>query len=95
MKTMWVYIVECSDGLYYTGVTNDVERRVQEHNEGLDTRSFTYRRRPIILKFANQFNDPIQAIEFEKQVKGWSRKKKQAIIEEKWELLPGFSKSKT
>lgn len=49
--------------------------------------------RPVELVFHYEFNDINQAIDFEKQVKGWSRKKKEAIINDKWDLLPGLSKN--
>ena len=94
MKTMYVYIVECSDGSYYTGVTNNADKRLIEHNEGIDKNSYTYSRRPVKMVFAERFIDPIQAIAFEKQLKGWSRKKKRAIIDGQWELLPALSKNK-
>lgn len=94
MKRYFVYIVECADGYYYTGITNNVERRLSEHNNGLDSSSYTYSRRPVILVFQYAFNNPKQAIAFEKQVKGWSRKKKEAIINNRWELLVELSKSK-
>ena len=91
MKLYYVYIVKCS---YYTGVTNDLESRINEHNDGLNPESYTYKRRPVELVFHYEFNDINQAIDFEKQVKGWSRKKKEAIINDKWDLLPGLSKNK-
>ncbi len=76
----FVYIVECSDGLYYTGVTNNVERRIFEHNEGIHSESFTYKRRPVKLKYVERFSDINQAIRWEKQLKGWGRKKKEACL---------------
>jgi len=91
---MYVYIVECSDKKYYTGVTNDIERRLLEHNEGIDKKSFTYTRRPVKLVYCEKFIDPNQAIEFEKQVKGWSRAKKQALIKRDWETLVNLSNLK-
>ena len=94
MKKYFVYIVKCSDGSYYTGITNNVERRISEHNDGIDIHSYTFRKRPVVLVFHQEFNDPNQAIAFEKQVKGWSRKKKEAIINNRWDLLPELSKSK-
>lgn len=90
----FVYILQCSDGTYYTGITNDLDRRIIEHEEGIDTNSYTSKRRPVELKFYYQFNDVRQAIAFEKQVKRWSRKKKEAIINNQWELLPELSKNK-
>ena len=91
---MFVYILRCSDDSYYTGVTNDIDRRFAEHCEAKDTKAYTYSRRPLQLVFCEQFNNPNEAIEFEKQIKGWSRKKKQAIINREWEKLPELSKSK-
>lgn len=90
--TYFVYIIECADGLYYTGVTNNLERRISEHNEGLDPKSFTYKRRPVVLKYAQLFNDVNQAISWEKQLKGWNRKKKEALFKEDWEAIIRLSK---
>ena len=88
----FVYILLCSDGSYYIGVTNDIERRIMEHNEGVDSSSFTYPRRPIELKFLEYYDDVIKAIEREKQLKGWSRKKKEALIEQNIPALKDLSK---
>jgi len=90
----FVYIVECSDGLYYTGVTNDLDRRIQEHNEGADLESFTYKRRPVLLKYWLRFSDINQAIAWEKQLKGWSRKKKEALFRDDWEEIKRLAKNK-
>jgi len=92
MKTMYVYIVECNDGIYYTGVTNNADKRLIEHNEGIDSSSYTYSRRPVRMVFCERFNDPEQAIAFEKRLKGWSRAKKKAIIDGAWEKLPELSR---
>lgn len=91
MKRYYVYILKCSDNSYYTGVTNDIERRLNEHNFGLNKESYTYNKRPLELVFSTEFNDVNQAISFEKQVKGWSRKKKEAIINDRWEDLKKLS----
>ncbi|MDY0987471.1 GIY-YIG nuclease family protein [Flavobacterium sp. CFBP9031] len=91
MKRYYVYILKCSDGSYYTGMTNDINRRLNEHNYGLNQESYTFHKRPLELVFCTDFNDVIQAIAFEKQVKGWSRKKKEAIIKDKWEDLKKLS----
>jgi len=94
MKIYYVYIVKCSDNSYYTGFTNDLERRINEHNDGLNPESYTYTRKPVELVFYYEFNDVTQAISFEKQIKGWSRKKKEAIINDNWDLLPMLSKNR-
>lgn len=94
MKNYYVYILKCSDGSYYTGVTNNLVRRFEIHMQGINKSCYTYDKRPVELVFHNMFSDINQAIAFEKQVKGWSRKKKEAIINDKWEELPTLSKSK-
>jgi putative endonuclease len=71
-----------------------LEKRINEHNDGLNPESYTYTRKPVELVFYYEFNDVNQAIGFEKQIKGWSRKKKEAIINDNWELLPELSKNK-
>ncbi len=91
MKTIYVYIVKCLDGSYYTGVTNDLERRLREHNEGNDKDAYTYQRRPIDLQFYEIFNSPEQAIKFEKKLKGWTKVKKEALISQNWEKLKELS----
>ena len=89
----FVYIVECSDKSYYTGVTNDLDRRLWEHNNDNNALAYTHKRRPVILRFFQRFQDINQAIEFEKQIKGWSRKKKEALFKEDWEALKTLAKS--
>jgi putative endonuclease len=89
----YVYIVECKDGSYYTGVTNDYERRLWEHNTGFDEKCYTYKRRPVELKYCVEIHDVMQAIAWEKQIKGWSRKKKQALFTEDWNRIQQLAKS--
>lgn len=87
MFNYFVYIVKCSNNSYYTGVTNNVERRVYEHNTSIDDSSYTFNKRPVELVFVQPFHDINQAIAFEKQIKGWTRKKKEALIENNWYKL--------
>ncbi len=70
MKTMYVYILQCSDGSYYTGVTNDLEKRFQEHVLGVFTNCYTYKRRPLEIAYYALFDGPTSAIAFEKKLKG-------------------------
>jgi putative endonuclease len=93
MNLLQVYILKCSDGSYYTGVSNDVEARVAQHNIGEDKKAYTYSRRPVILAWFSDEMDPLQAIELEKQIKGWRREKKKALIDGRWDLLPELSKT--
>jgi len=85
MSTCYVYILECSNGAYYTGITNNIDRRLSEHLEGKDKTCYTYRYRPVTLVFTERFEDPRKVIAFEKQVKGWRREKKKALISRDWE----------
>lgn len=80
----FVYILKCSDNSYYTGVTNDLTRRLYEHNTGYNPDSYTYNKRPLQLVFQTEFKDINQAIDFEKKVKGCSRAKKEALIKDDW-----------
>lgn len=89
---MYVYILQCRDRSYYTGVTNDLERRILEHNQGLNKDCYTFSRRPLELMFYEIFDSPASAIAFEKKIKGWSRAKKKALIEKNWEKLPQLAK---
>ena len=90
----YVYMLECADGSYYIGMTNDPERRLAEHEEGGDPTAYTYLRRPVCMVWYDAFQSPTAAIEVEKQIKGWNRKKKQALVDGRFDLLPELSKSK-
>ena len=82
-----VYILKCSDSSYYTGITNSIHRRLEEHQKGKDTECYTYGRRPLTLEFQQEFNNVLQAISFEKKIKGWSKAKKRALIEGNVDML--------
>ncbi len=87
MNTYYVYILKCSDNSYYTGITNNIDRRFTEHQDGENPKSYTFNKRPVVLVFLDLFNDVNEAINFEKQIKGWSRKKKEALIDRNYNLL--------
>lgn len=72
MKSYYVYIVKCKDKSYYTGITNDLQKRVWEHNEGLTEDSYTFNKRPVVLVFSEVFKNVHDAISAEKRFKGWS-----------------------
>ena len=91
MKTFNVYIVRCRDESYYTGITNDIERRLEEHSFGESPDSYTEVRRPVKLVFVETFNDFAIAEQWEKKIKGQSRRKKEALIESNWEKLKEYS----
>ena len=79
MKTMYVYMLLCSDKTYYVGVTNNLERRFEQHSQGTNPQSYTFARRPLALVFYELFNSPEKAIEFEKKIKKWSKAKKEVV----------------
>jgi len=92
MDGAWLYIVRCADGSYYTGITRrSVEERVGEHISGLID-GYTKSRRPVSLVYADHFSKIRDAIAAERQVKGWSRAKKEALIDRRYDLLPVLSR---
>ncbi|MFM7018404.1 GIY-YIG nuclease family protein [Flavobacterium sp.] len=93
MKSYFVYILKCCDASYYTGITNNLERRILEHKSGLNNECYTFSRRPIELMWFEIFNDVSNAIAIEKQIKGWSRRKKEALILQDWDKLVLYSKN--
>ncbi|WP_395044734.1 GIY-YIG nuclease family protein [Flavobacterium sp.] len=95
MKTYFVYILKCSDNSYYTGFTNDLERRFGEHVSGKNKACYTFNKRPLELMWFENFNEVLNAIAIEKQIKGWSRIKKEALITQDWDKLILYSKNYT
>lgn len=81
------YILECSDKSYYVGSTNDINRRMYEHQNGLSG-DYTSKRLPVKLLKTFEFNTVQEAFHFEHRIKKWSRKKKEALINEEFDLLP-------
>ncbi len=92
MKQSYVYILKCSDNSYYTGVTSNLESRIFKHNTGFYPESYTSSRRPLQLVFYCEFTDINVAIDTEKQIKKWSRAKKEALINGDFEALVNLSK---
>jgi putative endonuclease len=87
MRDYYVYMVLCADGSYYVGITNSVERRLWEHNAGISESSYTFTRRPVSLAHCSSFGNVDDAIRWEKQLKGWSRAKKRALVDDDWEKV--------
>ena len=86
-RYLFVYILKCSVNTYYTGFTYNPERRIEEHNSGDNKNSYTSQRLPIEMIFCEKFTDFNLAIIWEKKIKDWSRKKKEALIKENWDQL--------
>ena len=78
----YVYIVRCTDGSLYTGITSDVSRRLREHNSGRGSK-YTRARLPVTLAFVERARDRSGALKRESQIKGFSRKSKLRLCEGK------------
>lgn len=89
----YMYILRCIDGSYYTGSTNNLDRRLKEHNSG-EGSNYTKDRLPVNLVYYEEYDSISIAFNREKQIQGWSRKKKEALIKGEYDKLPDLSKSK-
>jgi len=88
----FIYILLCSDGGYYTGITRrSVEERVSEHAQGL-LPGYPFTRRPVKLVFSERYERIVEAIAAERRIKGWSRAKKEAYIRSDSSTLAALSK---
>ena len=88
----YVYILRCSDGSYYTGHTDNLESRLVAHQSGA-IKGYTFTRRPVTLVFTDQFPSRQEAFERERQIKGWSKAKKEALIGEDWGRLINLART--
>lgn len=91
----WVYILHCCDDSYYIGVTNNLELRFAQHEAGIHPESYTFNKRPLTLVYSVQFRNVLDAIAWEKQIKRWSRKKKEALIAKDPESLAKLAARQT
>ncbi|HVW54042.1 MAG TPA: GIY-YIG nuclease family protein [Rhizobiaceae bacterium] len=89
---MTVYMLRCANGSYYVGSTKQgIEARLWEHNN-LPIDGYTAKRRPVTLVFTESYDRITDAIARERQLKGWSRRKKEALIALAYENLPALSR---
>ncbi|CAN5372511.1 GIY-YIG nuclease family protein [soil metagenome] len=86
----YVYILCCADGSYYVGSTRDIDARMQQHGSGKGS-AYTAKRMPVELAYAEEFTNIGDAYEREKQIQGWSRRKREALIEGRFDDLPSLS----
>ena len=87
-----MYILECADSSYYVGSTTNLELRLAQHQAG-DGAAYTRRRRPVRVVYAAEFDRVDEAFAFEKQVQGWSRAKRRALIDGRLDDLPALSRA--
>jgi len=86
MKDFFVYIIRCANGSFYTGHTDDIDKRMAEH-QSQNYQCYTALRLPVDLVFCASFALRDEAIVAERKIKGWSHAKKQALIDKNFELL--------
>ncbi len=88
----YIYILKCSDGSYYTGHTDNIELRAAQHNRG-EIPGYTASRMPLTLAYVEDCASREDAFKAERQIKGWSRRKKEAFMDKDWERLKELSKT--
>ena len=91
-KKGYMYILECSNGKYYTGSTVDLARRIEQHQNG-EGANFTRKHLQVKLLYFEEYERIDLAFKREKQVQGWGRKKKEALINFEYEKLPELANS--
>lgn len=93
VKRYYTYMLRYNDGSYYVGVTSNLTTRIAQHESGHDPSSYTYMRRPVRLVWSQECGNVDDAIRCEKQIQGWSRAKKQALIDGDFAEIQRLSKS--
>ncbi|QDC37142.1 GIY-YIG nuclease family protein [Sphingobium fuliginis] len=88
----WTYLLHCADRSFYTGHTDNLQTRIAQHEAGVIP-GHTQNRRPIKLVWSQEFGTRMEALEAERQIKGWSRAKKLALIREDWKLISTLARS--
>ena len=91
MRPFYVYILRCADGSYYVGHTDDMLRRMLQHENG--EVGYTGLRKPVELMWQGEFETQDGALTFELQIKGWSRAKKEALMAGDWERVQELAQS--
>jgi predicted GIY-YIG superfamily endonuclease len=90
----WTYILQCADGTYYVGHTDDLDARMAQHDAGTGS-GYTSRRRPVRLMWTQDHQTRDDAFRLEQQLKGWSRAKKEAAMHGDCEALPDLSRARS
>ncbi len=91
--SFWIYILRCVDGSYYTGHTDNLENRLSLHQEG-KVEGYTSTRLPVELVYSEEFSTRLEVLEHERQIKGWSRKKKEALMRGDWAEISRLARSR-
>jgi len=91
MIMAWMYILECSDDSYYVGSTKNLDLRFSQHQSGKGSK-YTSGRLPVTLVYSEEYDRVSDAFYREKQVQGWTRRKREALINGSFELLPALAR---
>ena len=89
----YAYMLRCADGRYYVGHTDNLDLRFAQHQSGIFG-GYTLRRRPVELVWSEYFQTRYEALSAERQIKGWSRAKKEALIPGDWDLVSELARSR-
>lgn len=89
--TFWVYMLRCADGTFYVGHSDNLEHRIAQHQMG-NIKGYTSTRLPVDLVWSQEFSSRIEALEAERQIKGWGKQKKEALIAGDWERISALAK---
>ena len=90
----WVYLLKCADKSYYAGHTDNLENRLAQHHGKEIPTCYTATRLPVTLVYSQEFSTRMEDLPSERQIKGWSRKKKEALIRGDWAALSLHAKRK-
>jgi predicted GIY-YIG superfamily endonuclease len=90
----WVYVLRCADDSYYVGHTDNLAMRLAQHQAG-ELAGYTKTRRPVQLVYSDTFGSRDEAFAAEQQLKGWSRKKKEALVRGDWDQLRRLAKRRS
>ena len=91
--SFWVYMLRCSDGSYYTGHTDNLENRIAQHTASAIPGCYAFSRQPLVVVFSQEFPTREEALASEQQIKGWSREKKEAMIDGDWAEISRLARS--
>ncbi|KQN08534.1 excinuclease ABC subunit C [Sphingobium sp. Leaf26] len=90
--TFWAYMLHCADRSFYVGHSDNLGQRIAQHESG-EIPGYTQTRLPVKLVWSQAFGTRMEALEAERQIKGWNRAKKLALIREDWALISSLARS--
>ena len=94
VKRYFVYVLRCIDGTLYVGITNNIDRRFYEHQSGAFNTCYTYKRRPVLLAYVQEYGEVQEALDAETMLKRWNHRKKLALIEGRIGDLKRYARGK-